>query len=127
LVCVLRHRVDQRFDEKLRLEERQLEPVGVSPGLVVVGPVEDVVVDDRFVNVAGESVLEIAVGGELCVHPLVDFVEDFFDAIGHVTTQHLVRGSYIHKKRLIFQKNMFLNAWLMNDMRIVIVELVRLI
>jgi hypothetical protein len=30
-----------------------------------------------------------------------------------VTTQHLVRGSYIHKfkNRLIFQQIMFLNAW----------------
>ena len=88
------HRVDEGVDEKLGLEERQLEPVGVRRHILVVGLVEDVVVDDRVVDFAGKCVLGVAVGGELGVHPLVDLVEDLLDAVGHEASEHLIRGTW---------------------------------
>ena len=52
--------------------------------LVGVCPVEDVIVDDGGVQVAGESVLRVPVGRVLGVEPFAQLVEELLDAVTHV-------------------------------------------
>jgi len=75
-------------------EKWNLEPVGVSPNLVRVRPVEDVIVDDGVIDVPGEGVLKVSVGGKLRVHPLIDFVKDFLNTVCHVLAQDFIRRTW---------------------------------
>ena len=53
---------------------------------------------------SGEGVLQVAIGGKLGIHPLIDFVKDLLNTIGHVASKHLIRGTCSNKKDILLNK-----------------------